>query len=58
VFHIAYRCHLRRLILILVLLVSAYRMLFTSVDLSAIASGLRLAVCLLLVVALLLFLSS
>ena len=58
VFHGAYRCHFGPLFLVLILLVSTTRMLFASVDLGTIPSRLRLAVCLLLVVALLLFLSS
>jgi hypothetical protein len=58
VFKVAYRCHFRRFILVLILVVSAYRVLPGSIGLCTIASSLRLAISLLLVVALLLFLSS
>jgi len=57
-FRIAYRCHFGSFIFVFILVVAADRMLLCSVDLCTIASSLRLAVRLLLVVALLLFLSS
>jgi hypothetical protein len=57
-FRIAYHCHFGTFILIFVLVLAANRMLLCPIDLCTIASSLRLAVCLLLVAALLLFLSS
>jgi hypothetical protein len=54
VVHSAYCCHFRLFVVVLVFV----GMLFTSIDLCTIASSLRLSIRLLLVVALLLFLSS
>jgi hypothetical protein len=53
-FHGTYRCHFGLFVLVLILV----GMLFASVGLCTNASRLRLAICLLLVIALLLFLSS
>jgi hypothetical protein len=58
VFQSAYLCHFWRLILVFILIVSACRIVFATVHLCTIASRLYLPIRLLLVVALLLFLSS